>query len=222
MAARRNRKIRLLLVDDHPFVREGIKSHLATQMGIEVVGEAGSGHEALQQAARLRPDLVLMDISMPGMNGLEAISRLRKTAPGARVLVLTMHDNREYIAQVFRLGARGFVRKDGSPGELVRAIHAVSAGEAFFGPGVSSVLLEELAQGRESAAHPDSSLVLSDREREVLARVAEGFGNKDIARRLGVGVRTVQTHREHIMRKLDIHTVAGLTRFAVAHGMIRP
>jgi len=212
----------MLLVDDHPFVREGIKSHLATQAGIEVVGEAGSGHEALQQAARLRPDLVLMDISMPGMNGLEAIARLRKTAPSARVLVLTMHDNREYIAQVFRLGARGFVRKDGSPDELVRAIQAVNAGEAFFGPGVSSVLLEEFAQGSASKAHPDSAPALSDRGREVLARVAEGLGNKDIARRLGVGVRTVQTHREHIMRKLDIHTVAGLTRFAVAHGMIRP
>ena len=133
-----------------------------------------------------------------------------------------MHDNREYIAQVFRLGARGFVRKDGSPDELVRAIQAVNAGEAFFGPGVSSVLLEELAQGGTSKAHTDGASALSDREREVLARVAEGLGNKDIARRLGVGVRTVQTHREHIMRKLDIHTVAGLTRFAVAHGMIRP
>jgi two-component system nitrate/nitrite response regulator NarL len=222
MPGRRARKIRVLLVDDHPFVREGIKSHLATQTGIEVVGEAGSGHEALQQASRLRPDLVLMDISMPGMNGLEAISRLRKTAPSARVLVLTMHDNREYIAQVFRLGARGFVRKDGSPEELVRAIHAVNAGEAFFGPGVSSVLLEEFAQGGSGTAPPASAMALSDREREVLAGVAEGLGNKDIARRLGVGVRTVQTHREHIMRKLDIHTVAGLTRFAVAQGMICP
>jgi two-component system nitrate/nitrite response regulator NarL len=222
MPGRRIRKIRLLLVDDHPFVREGIKSHLATQCGIEVVGEAGSGHEALQQAAHLRPDLVLMDISMPGMNGFETIARLRKTAPGARVLVLTMHDNREYIAQVFRLGARGFVRKDGSPDELVRAIQAVSAGEAFFGPGVSSVLLEEFAQRRASPAPPECAPTLSDREREVLAHVAEGLGNKDIARRLGVGVRTVQTHREHIMRKLDIHTVAGLTRFAVAHGIIQP
>jgi two-component system nitrate/nitrite response regulator NarL len=210
----------MLLVDDHPFVREGIKSHLATQAGIEVVGEAGNGHEALQQAAHLKPDLVLMDISMPGMNGLEAISRLRKTAPSARVLVLTMHENREYIAQVFKLGARGFVRKDGSPDELVRAIRAVNAGEAFFGPGVSSVLLEEFTHGDPGKAQPDTALVLSDREREVLARVAEGLGNKDIARRLGIGVRTVQTHREHIMRKLDIHTVAGLTRFAVAHGMV--
>jgi two-component system nitrate/nitrite response regulator NarL len=210
----------MLLVDDHPFVREGIKSHLATQAGIEVVGEAGNGHEALQQAAHLKPDLILMDISMPGMNGLEAISRLRKTAPAARVLVLTMHENREYISQVFKLGARGFVRKDGSPDELVRAIHAVSSGEAFFGPGVSSVLLEDITHGGASAAPVDTAPALSDREREVLARVAEGLSNKDISQRLGVGVRTVQTHREHIMRKLNIHTVAGLTRFAVAHGMV--
>lgn len=215
------RKIRVLLVDDHPFVREGIKSHLAMQAGIVVVGEAGNGEEALRQAARLRPGVVLMDISMPGMSGLETISRLRKKAPCARSLVLTMHDNREYIAQVFRLGARGFVRKDSSPDELVRAIRAVSAGEVFFGPGVSSVLVEELAQGSSVSAHTDSAFVLSDREREVLVHVAEGLSNKDIASRLGVGVRTVETHREHIMRKLDIHTVAGLTRFAVAREMVR-
>ncbi len=222
MAGQRTRKIRLLLVDDHPFVREGIKSHLATLAGIEVVGEAGNGHEALQQAAQLKPDLVLMDLSMPEMSGLEAISRLRKTAPAARVLVLTMHNDREYIAQVFRLGARGFVRKDGSPDELVRAIHAVNAGEAFFGPGVSNVLLEEFTHGVTNTETADRALALSDREREVLAHVAEGHGNKDIAKRLGVGVRTVQTHREHIMSKLNIHTVAGLTRFAVSHGIVRP
>src|SRR6266496_876377 len=163
MPGRRTRKIRILLVDDHPFVREGIKSHLAAQARIEVVGEAGSGHEALQHAARLRPDLVLMDISMPGMNGLETISRLRKTAPAARVLVLTMHDDREYIAQVFRLGARGFVRKDGSPDELVRAIHAVNTGDAFFGPGVSSVLLEELSRGDPQTPTADRALTLSNR-----------------------------------------------------------
>ncbi|MBI3850669.1 MAG: response regulator transcription factor [Verrucomicrobia bacterium] len=215
------RKIRLLLVDDHPFVREGIKSHLATEAGIAIVGEAGNGEEALRQAARLKPEVVLMDISMPGMSGLEAISRLRKKAPRARVLVLTMHDNREYITQVFRLGARGFVRKDSSPDELVRAIRAVSAGEVFCGPGVSSVLVEELAQGSPGDARPAHAFALSDREREVLVHVAEGLSNKDIARRLGVGVRTVETHREHIMHKLDIHTVAGLTRFAVAQGMVQ-
>jgi two-component system nitrate/nitrite response regulator NarL len=217
----RPRQIRVLLVDDHPFVREGIKSHLATQSGIKVVGEAGNGEEALRQAARLRPDVVLMDISMPSMNGLEAMSRLRRKAPRARVLVLTMHENREYIARVFRLGARAFIRKDSSPEELVRAIHAVHAGEAFIGPAVSSVLVEELARGGSGETRTDRTLALSGREREVLVRVAEGLGNKEISQRLGVSVRTVETHREHIMRKLDIHTIAGLTRFAIAQGMIR-
>jgi two-component system nitrate/nitrite response regulator NarL len=217
----RPRQIRVLLVDDHPFVREGIKSHLATQSGIKVVGEAGNGEEALRQAARLRPDVVLMDISMPSMNGLEAMSRLRRKAPRARVLVLTMHENREYIARVFRLGARAFIRKDSSPDELVRAIHAVRAGEAFIGPAVSSVLVEELARGGSGETRTDRTLALSGREREVLVRVAEGLGNKEISQRLGVSVRTVETHREHIMRKLDIHTIAGLTRFAIAQGMIR-
>lgn len=222
MAGKRTRKIRLLLVDDHPFVREGIKSHLATLAEIQVVGEAGNGKEALERAAQLKPDLVLMDISMPGMNGLEAISRLRRTAPAARVLVLTMHEDREYIAQVFRLGARGFVRKDGSPEELVRAIHAVNTGDAFFGPGVSCVLLEEISRGVPNETTVDHALALSDREREVLAHVAEGRSNKEIAGCLGVGVRTVQTHREHIMNKLNIHSIAGLTRFAIAHGIVRP
>ena len=221
MSDRRPRQIRVLLVDDHPFVREGIKSHLATQSGIKVVGEADNGEEALREAARLRPDVVLMDISMPSMNGLEAMSRLRRKAPHTRVLVLTMHENREYIARVFRLGARAFVRKDSSPDELVRAIRAVHAGEAFIGPAVSSVLVEELARGGSGEIRTDRTLALSGREREVLVRVAEGLGNKEISQRLGVSVRTVETHREHIMRKLDIHTIAGLTRFAIAQGMIR-
>jgi two-component system nitrate/nitrite response regulator NarL len=217
----RPRRIRVLLVDDHPFVREGIKSHLATQSGIKVVGEACNGEEALREAARLRPDVVLMDISMPGMNGLEAMSRLRRKVPHGRVLVLTMHENREYIARVFRLGARAFIRKDSSPDELVRAIRAVHAGEAFIGPAVSSVLVEELVRGDSGEIRTDRTLALSGREREVLVRVAEGLGNKEISQRLGVSVRTVETHREHIMRKLDIHTIAGLTRFAIAQGMIR-
>src|SRR5262245_34800653 len=217
----RRRQIRVLLVDDHPFVREGIKSHLVTQPGIKVVGEAGNGEESLRQAVRLRPDVVLMDISMPSMNGLEAMSRLRRKVPHARVLVLTMHENREYIARVFRHGARAFIRKDSSPDELVRAIHAVHAGEAFIGPAVSSVLVEELARAGSGEIRTDRTLALSGREREVLVRVAEGLGNKEISQRLGVSVRTVETHREHIMRKLDIHTIAGLTRFAIAQGMIR-
>lgn len=219
--AARSLKIRVLLVDDHPFVREGIKSHLATEKGFEVLGEAGNGEEALREAVRLRPDLVLMDISMPGMTGLEAILRLRKRLPRAQVLVLTMHDDREYIVQAFKLGARGFVRKDSSPEDLVRALRTVHAGEMFFGPGVSNVLVEELTHNGSASTNAEFVSALSNRERQILRLVAEGQSNKDMARHLSVSVRTVETHREHIMRKLNIHTVAGLTKFAIANGIVR-
>jgi two-component system nitrate/nitrite response regulator NarL len=220
MPARAAKKIRILLVDDHPFVREGIKSHLSALPDFQVVGEAGNGEEALRQAARLRPDLVLMDISMPGMNGLEAMSRLRKRSPATRVLVLSMHENREYIAQIFRLGARGFLRKDASPEELVRALREIHAGKTSFSADVSSLLVDELSRGAADGPPGERAAALSEREREVLVQIADGRSNKDIARALGVGVRTVETHRERIMRKLDIHTVAGLTRFAIQQGMV--
>jgi len=218
---KRSPRIKLLLVDDHPIVRDGIKSHLIAQPGLEVVGEASNGQEAVSQAARLKPDVILLDVSMPQMNGLEAIAQLHRKVPAARVIVLTMHDNREYIAQMVRSGARGYLLKDTSPAELVRAIHAVHAGEAFFSPAASRVLAEELAAVGAGEINAGDTASLSERERDVLVRIAEGQGNKQIAQRLGVGVRTIETHRERIMRKLDIHTVAGLTRFAIAQGMVR-
>lgn len=220
MAARSNR-IRVLLADDHPFVREGIKSHLATLRDFEVLGEAGDGEEAVRLAAKLRPEIVLMDISMPGMSGLEAISRLRKRLPRVQVLVLTMHDDREYVAKAFRLGARGFLRKNDSPDELVLALRTIASGEAYFGSGITGVLADELARGGTETFDTEFLAALSEREREVLQHIAEGLTNKDISRQLGVSVRTVETHREHVMRKLNIHSVAGLTRFAIAQGIIR-
>ena len=216
---KRGKKIKLLLVDDHPIVREGLKSHLATQPDLEVVGDAANGLEAIDQARQRKPDVVLMDISMPRMSGLEAITRLRRQSPKQKILILTMHENREYIARALRLGACGYVLKDSAPAELVRAIKSVHAGEAVFGGPASAVLLEELArkQGR-SVAGPESAL--SDREREVLVAIAEGQGNKEIATKLGVSVRTIETHRERIMSKLSIRTVAGLTKFAIAQGLV--
>jgi two-component system nitrate/nitrite response regulator NarL len=158
-----------------------------------------------------------MDINMPQMNGLDAMTNLRKQVPEAKILVLTMHDNREYIARVVRSGARGYLLKDSAPAELVSAIKAVHRGEVYFSPSVSKVLIEEMADGRK-ASGPDQQ-PLTDREREVLSLIAEGLLNKQIADRLGIGVRTIETHRERIMRKLDIHTVAGLTKYAIARGM---
>jgi two-component system nitrate/nitrite response regulator NarL len=217
---RKPRKIKLLLVDDHPMVLEGIKSRLSAQDDLEVVGEAADGQEALRKAKELRPDLVLMDISMPNMNGLEAVTLLRKRAPDSKIVILTMHDNREYIARMIRLGARGYLLKDTSPAELIRAIKLIHAGEVFFSPAVSRVLLDELADGQTGKSPSAKAAELSEREREVLVLIADGRSNKEIAAQLGVGVRTVETHRERIMRKLDIRTIAGLTKFAIANGMV--
>ena len=216
----KQKKIKLLLVDDHPIVLEGIKSHLSAQDGFEVVGDAADGEEAIRQARRLLPDIILMDISMPHMNGLEAMTLLRKQVPNAKILVLTMHDKKEYISQIFRLGARGYLLKDTSPAELVHAIKSIYAGELVFSSTVSRILVGELvSEGEKELKRPRSS-ELSEREREVLVLIAEGHSNKEIADRLLVGVRTIETHREHIMRKLDIHTVAGLTKFTIVKGMI--
>ena len=212
-------KIRLLLVDDHPIVLDGIKSHLCAQPEFEVVGDASNGQDALRKAKLTLPDVILMDISMPHMNGLEAISHLRKQVPNAKVLILTMHESKEYIAQVVRSGARGYLLKDSAPAELVGAIKAVHHGEVYFSPSVSRVLVQEMTDGSRRAANGAEQQPLTDREREVLSLIAEGLLNKQIADRLGIGVRTIETHRERIMRKLDIHSVAGLTKFAIANGI---
>lgn len=212
------KKIRLLLVDDHPIVLDGIKTHLSEQKELEVVGEATNGQDALRKAKLLLPDVVLMDITMPHMNGLEATAQLRKLVPASKVLILTMHESREYIAHIMRLGARGYLLKDCSPAELVLAIKTVHHGEVYFSPSISRVLVQGIVDGRrpgEISAPP----ALTDRECEVLSLIAEGLLNKQIADRLGIGVRTIETHRERIMRKLDIHTVAGLTKYALSRGM---
>jgi two-component system, NarL family, nitrate/nitrite response regulator NarL len=214
------KRIKLLLVDDHPIVLEGIKSHLSAQDDFEVVGDAADGKEAIRQARRHLPDIILMDISMPHMNGLEAMTLLRTQAPNAKILVLTMHDKKEYISQIFRLGARGYLLKDTSPAELVHAIKLVHAGELVFSSTVSRILVDEFVSEGAKELKPRRPSELSEREREVLLLIAEGHSNKEIADRLSVGVRTIETHREHLMRKLNIHTVAGLTRYAIASGMI--
>lgn len=214
----KTKKIRLLLVDDHPIVLDGIKSHLGAQPDFEVVGDAANGLDAIRKAKLTLPDVILLDINMPTMNGLEAMGHLRKQVPNARVIILTMHDSKEYIAQIVRLGARGYLLKDCSPAELVSAIKAVHAGEVYFSPTVSKVLVEEMVDGKRTSDQP-APAPLTEREREVLSLIAEGLLNKQIADRLGIGVRTIETHRERIMRKLDIHTVAGLTKYAIARGM---
>lgn len=207
-------RLRILLVDDHPLVREGVRACLARVPHLEIVGEAGDGVEALALVRRLSPDVVLMDVNMPRMNGLEATARLRVEAPGVRVLALTIHDRAEYTLQLMQSGAAGCVTKEAPPAELVRAIEAVGRGSSYYSAQASQALQPALL-------HPVKQDKLSTREREVLAMIAEGLGNKVMAARLGLDVRTIESHRSRLMRKLNIHSVAGLTRYAIAHGYVK-
>ena len=211
------KKIKLLLVDDHPVVRKGLHSCLANRDNLKIVGEAADGAESIQKAKELEPDIVLMDINMPGMDGLAVTETLRKESPKIKVLVLSMHSSRDYVLRIIKAGARGYVLKDAPTDELVNAIEAVNAGDAFFSPSVARIALNQYVAESDDR---DPMSKLSDREKEVLVQISNGKSNKEIASLLGIGVRTIETHREHIMRKLDIHSVAGLTKFAIAHGLV--
>lgn len=204
--------IKVFLVDDHPLVLQGIKAVIETYNHIEVVGSAQSASDALEQAARVMPDVVLMDINMPGMNGLDAIELFKEQQPNARLLMLSMHDSREYISTSVMHGAAGYVLKDVSTDEIVTAIEAVAAGGTYFSSGVSNVLMriEET---------PKLIGPLTTREQAVLLLVANGKSSKDVARELDISTRTVETHRKNIKRKLGIATTAGLTRYAIENGL---
>ena len=211
------KKIKILVADDHPVVRKGLQSCLARQDRLKIVGEASDGDEALKKTRELSPDVVLMDISMPGMNGLAVTEVLRKDHPDVKVLILSVHNNRDYVFRIIQAGAHGFVSKEAAPDELLRAIESVYSGEPFFSPEIAKAALNQLVT---SGGKKDPFAQLTSREREVLVLIAEGQSNKEIANKLGIGVRTIETHRERIMRRLDIHSVAGLTKFAIANGMI--
>ncbi len=208
--------IRLLLVDDHPVVRKGLASCLSKMDSVEIVGEAADGAEALQKAKTLSPDIVLMDIEMPGMNGLTATELLRRDRPEIKVLVLSMHSRPEYVVRILQSGANGYVLKEVAPEELFKAIQTVHARGTYFSSQIATVALNRYVRGGEEAECDQ----ISPREREVLVAIAEGLSNKEIAARLSVGVRTVETHRERMMRKLNIRSIAGLTRFAIQQGLI--
>lgn len=210
-------RVRLLIVDDHPIVRKGIRLCLARHPQLEVVGEAGDGREAVRRARDLQPDIVLMDIDMPEMSGLAAAEWMHRELPQMKVLILSMHSNTEYVLRIIQSGARGFVLKEAPAEELVRAIEIVHAGEAYFSPDVARVALNQFVHNQRQ---PVEAVRLTGRESEVLTHIAEGLTNKEIASVLGVGIRTVETHRERIMRKLAIHSVAGLTRYAISKGLV--
>ena len=213
-------KITLLLVDDHPLVREGLRSYFAQEKTFEIVGEAVDGTEALRLAKDLLPQIILLDINMPGMNGLETARLLKKTLPKSKILILTMHDTKEYVSRMISTGVHGYVLKDSSPSELITAIETVHRGDTYFSPKVSQTVMNDFVKSTRTKGKKGGA-ELSRRESEVLTLIAEGFGNKEIAAKLFVSVRTVETHRERIIRKLDIHTVAGLTRYALTKGIVK-
>ncbi len=228
MKANEGRKPRLLLVDDHPVVREGIRSYLSGSGVAEVVGEAEDGVEGLRLARALLPDVVLVDINLPGMNGFGVAEALRSELPNVRVVILTMHKSREYAVQVLDSGASGYLCKDEQPAEMALAVKAVYAGQSYFSPAVRQFVLDELVERsrrktrvrrlRKKAARPQ--VRLTPRERVVLRLIARGNTSKEISERLGCSERTVTTHREHIMEKTGLHNVVKLVLYAIELGLV--
>jgi DNA-binding NarL/FixJ family response regulator len=213
--------IRVLVADDHAIVRTGIRHVLEGEPGFTVVGEASTGPEAVRLAASLRPDVAVLDISMPGESGLKVAAELRRLTPETHVLILSMHDNTEYVLESLRAGAHGYLLKDTAATELRGAIRAVRRGESFFSPPIAS-RLSAVVRGETGEGGADALGQLTVRERQVLAGVARGRTNREIAQELGISHRTVETHRESLMRKLRVRTVAGLTRLALEAGLIGP
>lgn len=216
------RRIRVLLAEDHTIVRKGIRSLLEGEPDIEVVGEAGNGREALEKVEKLLPDVVVMDISMPILSGLEATRFIAKKFPEIKVLALTVHTNEEYILQLLRLGASGYLVKQAAPEELVAAIKAVFRGDCFLSPVISGHVIDGYARLAKMMETTERYEKLTNREREILQLIAEGHTNKEIARMLYLSVKTVETHRARLMKKLDIHSASELTRYAIQKGIIRP
>jgi len=214
--------IKVLVADDHAMVREGIRSVLEREAGFQVVAEASNGSEVVPLAERQHPDVAILDISMPGESGLKAALQLRQALPEVRVLILSMYDNTEYVLESVRAGAHGYLLKDGAAQELAAAIRTVLDGEAYFSPAVAARLSAAVRGDIQREQQRTSLDLLTGREREVLAGIARGLTNKEIAGELGISHRTVETHRESLMKKLGIRTVAGLTKFALETGLTSP
>jgi two-component system nitrate/nitrite response regulator NarL len=211
------KKIRLLLAEDHPVVRKGLAAFLSHNDRLEIVGEASDGQEALRKARELTPDVVIMDIDMPQLDGLTVTEILRKEHPQVNVLILSAHSSTHHALRIIKSGARGYVLKQAAVEELVKSVETVASGETCFSADVASLALNQLV--RKNGSAPDVSQ-LTEREREILTLIAEGLYNKEIAARLNIGTRTVETHRERLMEKLNIHSAAGLTKFAISAGLI--
>ena len=210
--------LRVMLADDHTLVRAGLHKLLDAIPSVAVVGEAGDGQTLLELAAQQHPDVVLMDIAMPGLNGLEATARLLHDNPAVRVMILSMHQSEEYVRRALRLGAVAYLLKDAAPMELELALAAVMRGETYLSPAVSKGVVSDYVQRLRSDDQAGDPL--SARQREVLQRIAQGLSTKEIARQLDLSVKTVETHRTSLMKLLDVHEVTGLVRYAIKTGLV--
>lgn len=208
--------LRILLADDHAIVREGFKA-LLERAGFEVVGEAEDGHQAIELAGKLHPDIAVLDVAMPILNGIDASRGIRKVSDQTKIILLTMHSHKKFVTESLRAGVRGYVIKSAAANELLQAIRTVGQGNPYLTPEVAKVMVEGYLQGNDG--QPQS---LGDRERQVLQLVAEGKTNKEVADILDITVKTAESHRAHLMEKLQIHDTAGLVRYAIREGLVQP
>ncbi len=216
------KKIKILIADDHVLIREALKAMLETETDIEIVGEAGNGREAVDKAIQLRPDVVMMDISMPLMDGLTATYQIKQAAENIQVLVLTGHDNEEYLFQLLQAGGSGYVLKQANTAELIAAIHAAHRGEVFLYPSVAKTFITNYLQLVQQGDNPSNADLLTPREQEILKLIAEGYTNQEIAKLIHRSIKTVQAHRANLMEKLKLHDRTELVRYAIRKGLIEP
>jgi len=214
-------RVRILLADDHIMVRQGLRKVLEEQRDWEVVAEAGNGREAVRLVEQHRPDVAILDVAMPQLNGIEATRQITKKNSGTRVLVLSMYPDEAYVTQILQAGATGYLLKDSADVDLIQAVSAVSIGKSFFSPAIARVMLDDYVRQLADKGIIDRYEALSGREREIFQLIAEGKTNKEIASLLSVSPSTVETHRAHIMEKLDLHSAAEIVLYAVRRGVIR-
>lgn len=210
----------VLIAEDHTILREGLKALLSASPDLRVVAEAADGREAVRLTLEVKPDLLLMDLSMPRMSGLEAIREIRGQFPGARILVLTVHKTEEYVLAALQAGANGYILKDATHAELLAAIRAVLSGKPYLSPEISGKVIEGYLQGRKGIRKDSTWESLTNREREILKLIAEGYKNREIADFLCISLKTVEKHRDHLIKKLDRHNVAALTAYAMEKGLV--
>jgi two-component system, NarL family, response regulator NreC len=213
---------RLLLVDDHAVVRSGLKMLLASESDVEIVGEAGTASEAIETASAVLPDVILMDIGLPDLSGIDATREIKKRLPRIAVVALTIHEDEEYFFKMLEAGASGYVPKRAAPEELLRAVRAAASGEVYLYPSLAKLLVTDYLNQEHPAGEKSSLDGLTDREREVLTYLAEGSSNEEIAVSLVISPKTVERHRENIMRKLNLHSRVELVRYAIRKGIIKP